>query len=79
MLSSAIRLTSLRQRSAQNEQVAEMSAQLVQKEQEKKQLEIKMDNVQKEKSSLEEKLKEDRKTFEKEMQMVLCKHQLCKV
>ena len=34
---------------AQNEQVAEMSAQLVQKEQEKEQLEIKMDEVQKKK------------------------------
>ena len=62
-----------------SEQVAEMSAQLVQKEQVKKQLEIKMDEVQKEKSSLESKLEEDRRTFEKEMQKMIDKQKQSEV
>ena len=56
-----------------------MSAQLVQKEQEKKQLEIKMDEVQKEKSSLVSKLEEDRKTFENEMQKMINKQKQSEV
>ena len=50
-----------------------MSAQLAQKEKEKKQLECEMDEVQKEKSSLESKLEEDRKIFENEMQKMVDK------
>ena len=56
-----------------------MSAQLVQKEQEKKQLEIKMDEVQKEKSSLESKLEEDRSNFENEMQKTIDKQKQSEV
>ena len=44
-----------------------MKAQLVHKEEEKKQLESKMDEIQKERESLEQIPKEDREKFEDEM------------
>ena len=56
-----------------------MRAQLVQEEQEKKQLKIKIDEVQKERSSLESKLEEDRRKFEMEMQRMMHKQQQSKV
>ena len=56
-----------------------MSAQLVQKEQEKKQLEIKMDEVQNVKSSLESKIEEDRRNFEKELQKMIDKQKQSEV
>ena len=48
-----------------------MKAQLVQKEEEKKQLESKMDEIQKERESLEQILKEDREKFEDEMRRIV--------
>ena len=47
-----------------------MKAQLVQKAEEKKQLESKMDEIQKERESLEQILKEDREKFEDEMRRI---------
>ena len=53
---------------AQNQQAVEITAQIVQKEQEKEKEQIKMDEVQREKQNLECKLEEDRRKFENEMQ-----------